>query len=653
MSDQYFGTLRATSLRSTSGRAIAVCTVLVLSYLSAWIGGALILRPAMLWPLWPGCAVLVAVLLLSHRKMWPVFLVAGLGGFIAYDLTHEHLSGRTSALLTLADTIEILIAALAVRYVFGHTPRFDSVRTLLKYGAIVIVAAGSAAFVGAIPPEGNYLANWKLSFLTEALALLTKTPCILSWARGPWGRFRRNPAYYVEAVALYIPLLVLAYITFAASTTANVAVLLYALVPFLVWAALRFGVTGTSTAIVSILFLSTWGAVHGRGPFTHGTAVENVLSLQLFLLVSAGSFMVLAAVSVERNETAEVLSESERRFRVIADTAPVLIWMSGTDKKCFYFNKPWLDFTGRPLEEQIDDGWARGVHPDDLQFCMNTYEGAFDRREQFRMEYRLRRFDREFRWVSDVGVPRYDGVGNFEGYIGSCIDVTERRSAEEALSGISRRLILAQEEERKRIARELHDDIVQRIALLATELHNLQERTRSPASRGIIAQMQERVIKLSTDVQTMSHELHSSKVEYLGLLAAVRSFCREFGRTHELEIDFNAHDMPSSVPMEGSLALFRVLQESLHNAAKYSGVKYFQVELWADQKQVHLTISGLGAGFEVEAAMKGAGLGLLSMQERLKLVNGELAITSQPSHGTFVHARVPLAENEQVLQAAV
>lgn len=653
MSDQQFRTLRTTNLGSASGRAIAICAVLLLSYGSAFIGGALVLRPAMLWPLWPGCAFLVAVLLLSHQKMWPAFLVAGLAGFIAYDLTVEHISRRSSALLTLADMVEILIAAVGVRYLIGGTPRFDSVRMLLKYGAIVIVAAGSAAFLGAIPPEGNYLADWKLSFLTESLALLTITPCILSWAGTPLARFRKKPAYYIEAVALYVPLLLLAYVAFAASTAANVAVLLYALVPFLVWAALRFGITGTSTAIVSIVFLSIWGAVYGRGPFTHRTAIENVLSLQLFLLVSAGSFMVLAAVSVERNETAEVLTESERRFRVIADRAPVLIWMSGTNKKCFYFNKPWLDFTGRPLADEIEDGWSRGVHPDDLQFCLNTYEGAFDKREQFTMEYRLRRFDKEFRWISDVGVPRFDAAGKFEGYIGSCIDVTERRSAEEALSGISRRLILAQEQERKRIARELHDDIVQRIALLATELHWLGEKTRSSASRATIAQLEERVIKLSTDVQTMSHELHSSKLEYLGLLVAVRSFCREFGRTHDLEIDFNTHDMPSSVPMEGSVALFRVLQESLHNAAKYSGVKHFQVELWADKKQVHLTISDLGAGFEVEAAMKGAGLGLLSMQERLKLVNGELTITSQPSHGTFVHARVPLAENEQVLQAAV
>ena len=653
MSDQQLCTLRAVNLGPASHRAVAVALVAALSYVSACLGGALVLRPAMLYPLWPGCALLVAALLLSPRRMWPAFLVAGMAGFFLYDLTLGRLPAVSSLLLTLADTLEILIAAAGVRFVFGGTPRFNSVKTLLKYGLIALFAAGSTALVGAIPPQGNYWANWRISFVAEALALLTITPCVLSWAETLTFKLRERPAYYLEAVALYISFLGLAYVTFVGSTTANVAVLLYALVPFLVWAALRFGVIGTSTSIISLVFLSIWGAVYGRGPFTNGTSIENIRSLHLFLLFSAGSFMVLAAVSEERKEAAEELKQGEQRFRVVADTAPVLIWMSGIDKKCFYFNKPWLDFTGRSLEEEFGDGWANGVHPDDLQFCVNNYHRAFDRREQFRMEYRLRRFDREFRWVSDVGVPRFDAVGNFEGYIGSCVDVTERRSAEEALSGLSRRLLLAQEQERKRIARDLHDDVVQRIALLAIELERLEHAPFSPDFGKHIAVIHDRAMKLSTDVQGMSHQLHSSKLEYLGLATAVRSFCREFGQSHQIEVDFEASNLPDSVPMEGSVALFRVLQESLHNAAKYSGVKHFEVELWADQKQVHLTISDFGAGFDVEAAMKGAGLGLLSMQERLKLVNGDVVISSQPSHGTIVHARVPLVTtDEHALKAA-
>lgn len=126
-------------------------------------------------------------------------------------------------------------------------------------------------------------------------------------------------------------------------------------------------------------------------------------------------------------------SEIERRFRVMADCAPVMIWMSGPDKLCDYFNQGWLDFTGRAMEEELGNGWAEGVHPDDFERCLQTYVSAFDARQPFRMEYRLRRFDGIYRWILDTGTPRFDAGGRFAGYIGSGIDVTDLREARDAL----------------------------------------------------------------------------------------------------------------------------------------------------------------------------------------------------------------------------
>jgi signal transduction histidine kinase len=225
---------------------------------------------------------------------------------------------------------------------------------------------------------------------------------------------------------------------------------------------------------------------------------------------------------------------------------------------------------------------------------------------------------------------------------------------EEAISGVSGRLIEAQERERGRIARDLHDDICQQLALVSIQLEQVQRKLPDSVSehRSQVGEVRKRIMDISTDVQLMSHELHSAKLSYLGAAVAMKGFCREFGEHHKFEIEFESRDLPRQLPPDVSLCLFRVLQEALHNAAKHSGVKRFDVQLWGTSGDVHLTISDLGSGFDTEAAMKGRGLGITSMQERLKLVKGELTITSHPKSGTSIHARVPLELEDQSARAA-
>jgi PAS domain S-box-containing protein len=338
------------------------------------------------------------------------------------------------------------------------------------------------------------------------------------------------------------------------------------------------------------------------------------------------------------------LRESEKRFRLVANTAPVMIWMSGPDKLCSYFNQPWLDFTGRSIQAEMGNGWADGVHPEDLERCMDTYSQAFDRRERFEMEYRLRRHDGEYRWVFDLGVPRWNADGSIAGYIGSCLDVTERKRAEEALSSVSRRLIEAHEEERNRIARELHDDINQRIALLAVNLERLKRDLPAPVvvvSRGL-EEMREHVSNLASDVQALSHRLHSSKLEYLGIATAASSFCKELSESQGVEIDFHSEGLPKNLPQDIALCLFRVLQEALQNAVKHSGSHHLKVSLVGASNAIQLTVRDPGIGFDLQEAFEGTGLGLTSMKERLKLVRGELSIDSGPQRGTLILATVPL-----------
>ena len=346
----------------------------------------------------------------------------------------------------------------------------------------------------------------------------------------------------------------------------------------------------------------------------------------------------------ERKQAEFALRESEERFRLVSNTAPVLIWMSGTDKLCTYFNKSWLDFTGRPLSAELGNGWAEGVHAADLQRCMGTYAQAFDRREPFRMEYRLKGSDRKYHWVLDIGVPRFNPDGQFAGYIGSCIDVTERKLAEEALSSVSSRLIEAQEQERARIARELHDDISQRLAVAVIEIDGLKVDISGAnhINGNRIDNLRHYTAEIASDVQSLSHELHSPRLEHLGVAMAMRGFCTEFGEKNKLRIDFRCHDVPERLPSDISLCLFRVLQEAIHNAAKHSKAQSVDAQCWGMPGEIQLTVRDEGIGFDVEAATKGRGIGLISMCERVRLVKGTISIASERKHGTEIRVRVPL-----------
>ena len=371
---------------------------------------------------------------------------------------------------------------------------------------------------------------------------------------------------------------------------------------------------------------------------------EMGFSLALVIAATILCLAILMLLNAKRLEAESIaLRESEQRFRVIANAAPVMIWMSGPDKLCNYFNQSWLAFTGRALETELGSGWTEGVHPEDLGSRIFTSVAAFNRQEPIQMQYRLRRYDGEYRWILDTCVPRLNQDGSFSGYIGCCIDITDRQLAEEALADVGRRLIEAQEEERTRIARELHDDINQRLALLAIELGTWNQNPfqSGPEVRDRIRQLQRRVSDISKDIQALSHRLHSSKLDYLGIVAATDSFCTELSQQQKVEIDFSQEGVPHNVPKNVSLCLFRVLQEALQNAVKHSGVRHFTVELKGDQEEIQLTVSDQGVGFDQQTVVRHHGLGLISMRERLQSVNGEFSIKSEPGRGTTVKACVP------------
>jgi PAS domain S-box-containing protein len=618
------------------------CLVAALCYLAARLGGTLEILPQADWPLWPGNVLLASILLLVSRRIWPILMAAGFAAFVFFNLQYG-MSIRSIILLLLSDSVEILTVALGLRYSFHGVPELNNVKSLGRYSFFAaFLAPAAGAIFGALATRGNYWTSWRISFFSEAIAYLTIMPAILGWVRQARTSTR---AYYLEVALLMATIISLSYFVFVARWESPPA-LFFFLVPFLLWSALRFGSTGAGTAATIVAFLSVWGAAHGRGPFT-GTAINNVLWLQLFLLSTAVPFMVLAALVEGHKRDEKVLRESEQRFRLVADRAPVLIWMSGPDKLCTFFNQGWLKFTGRTLEQELGDGWASGVYSEDVQRCIEIYSASFDARVDFEMEYRLRRFDGDYRWVVDYGVPRFESDGNFCGYIGSCVDITERRSSAESLQALTGRLIHAQEEERARIARELHDDFSQRLALQCIDLDQLRrELSESDTKeRARVVEMLKRAKEMSADLRSMSHQLHSSKLEFVGLSLAVNGLCKEISAKYEIDVHFRDNGIPLDIPKDVALCLFRVTQEALGNVVKHSGAKSARVELGSNEAGVSLRIVDEGRGFEIRGANSGGGIGLVGMTERLRLVAGRLSIRSELMRGTEILAEVPLSSS--------
>ena len=352
----------------------------------------------------------------------------------------------------------------------------------------------------------------------------------------------------------------------------------------------------------------------------------------------------------ERKLMEDALRESEARFRLVADNSPVLIWMSDETKLCTFFSKGWLDFTGRRLDEELGHGWASGVHPDDFQGCFDTYSRSFDARRPFEMEYRLRRFDGQYRWILDYGVPRFDSGGSFRGYIGSAIDVTERRSAAEHLRGLSGRLIHAQEEERARIARELHDDVGQRLSVVQVSIEMLeQDHTVTPASvRERLQAIAGMTNQIASQLHNFSRELHPPSLAFLGLDTALRGLCREFSERHQIKVSFTSHSVPADLPRDVGLCAYRIVQEALQNVAKHSGTAEATVELSVEGPRLDVRISDEGVGFDLPTVERQqGGLGLVSMRERLRLLGGTFFIRAAPSRGAQVLASIPLHPNSE------
>jgi PAS domain S-box-containing protein len=357
--------------------------------------------------------------------------------------------------------------------------------------------------------------------------------------------------------------------------------------------------------------------------------------------------MGIAQDITDRMSEKEALRESEERLRLAAHVGRMYAyeWDRATD--IIVRSGEFMHILGLTVAPAVItcQEMLAVVYPDDRAKLVAATNSCTPENPACQVQYRVIRPDGSLVWLEKSARAFFDEKGTMLRMIGMVADISERHLAEEALSGVSRKLIEAQENERARISRELHDDIGQRLALLSVTLDRLKLLAANSNKRvhECLDDLRKQIFNIAGAVHVMSHELHSSTLRFLDLANAMRGFCAELSNQKNVEIRFSHKDVPGNLPQDISLCLFRVLQEGLHNAVKHSESRAFEVELNGQPGRLHLTVRDSGRGFDLETAMGGSGLGLSGMHERIKLVNGELVIHSQPERGTTIHARVPVA----------
>jgi PAS domain S-box-containing protein len=358
----------------------------------------------------------------------------------------------------------------------------------------------------------------------------------------------------------------------------------------------------------------------------------------------------VAAIAIEREQAAENLRGSEERYRRIVDTANEGIWIVDDNSKITFVNRRMAEMLGYSLEDMI------GRPTNDFIDVEKTLEEAnrrLERRlagiaEQFNFPFR--RKDGSEVWGIVSTTPMEDEAGRFGSALGMVTDITQRKRAEadlrrsnEQIREMASKLLTAQEEERRRISRELHDDIVQKIAALAIGMSRIKNKltaTGQPVAEEL-GGVQQRIFGLADDIRRLSHRLHPGVLEHAGLMAALKSFTEEFSKAEGLAVMLEVLEGKNVIPREVGVCVYRVVQEWLRNIAKHAQTKSAEVSLSITDNNLHLVIKDHGQGFDVDRA-RGSGLGMVSIEERVRLCQGAVEITSHLGQGTTLTACIPL-----------
>ncbi len=627
-------------------------------------------------PFWFPDSVLLCALLVTPPRRWGWYVMAALPIRLFSEVAQDIPLWFLIATFFI-DSAKCLLAATLLRRFVGTPLRLESVPQFawfVLYAVLLVPALGAFAGAGARYLLGNpFWRSWDQWFMGNALTHLIVTPAICYWIFGSHLRaLLLDTRRLIEAGLLIGGLLITAY---GAADTGGGSIALqqtrfYLPIPFLFWAALRFGMFGACGAITLLAVMMIQAALSGRGPFAGLSPSDTAHALQNYLLLRAAPLYLVAVVVEQRWRTERSLRESEERFRSIANAAPVMIWQADADQRNEFSNDSWLAFSGRTLHSEPPERRGERVHPDDRQRMRDLFETSFSLRQRFDAEYRHRRYDGEYRWVTTTGVPRYAPDGEFLGFIGAVTDVTDRRRAEEATQALAHAQRLAvMGELTAMIAHEIRQPL-SAILLSADAARNLLQRPDPPIDELIEIMGAIRKYDLRADdtirsirafvrnqpLQRRPLDINTTILDVFRLLAGDIER-RHMRLRHEL-----APDLP---PVLGDgTQLQQVLVNLIVNAMDAeAAVPELQRDITVitrryDEHSIEVAVRDGGCGIPAErmpllfesfftTSQQGMGLGLSIVRTIISAHEGRIWAENNPEAGATFHFTVPVAGPEQ------
>ena len=622
-------------------------------------------------PIWPAAGVAVAAVLIWGIQIAPAIAFAAfLVNFVTPVPTFASIA------IGLGNASSAVIAGYLLKHFADFEtslPRLKDVLRLVVVAAVLATAVAASVGVTALTLVDakawtGYGSAWRIWWLGDAMGVLVVAPLLLT------GRdllHIRRGWRVLEACLLSIAILVTSAAIFSPWTTVRDDVLAFVVFPFIIWAALRFRVAGAAVAVLLSASFAVWGTAHGFGPFVNHTPLHNAMLLQVFVAMTALTGLILAAVINEREHIGEafesekqLLSESESAKEKLEelvkertqeleqntaqlayqarllDLANDAIFIRNAADKISYWNEGAERLYGWASEEVLN----RSVHeilrtefPVPLLEILETdrWEGELRHTTKYGSQITV-----SSRWTT-----LRDRNGKSEGWLEINTDITARKRAEESARRLSGRILSLQDDERRRIARGLHDSLGQYLAALKMNLDVF--RTSKDDKAKLASDCAEIVDKCLNETRTISHLLHPPLLDEAGFDSAARWYVDGFSQRSGIKVNLNLPQKLSRMHRDVEVALFRAVQECLTNVHRHSGSSVVDVRLSLSAKQIRLEIKDDGRGIPQERLRSlnqgaaDAGVGLAGMRERIRELGGSLEIRSERA-GVTVIVRIPI-----------